>query len=216
MKHERVIVVTGGEVTPACIQEITTTDFVIGVDGGAQTCLDFGIIPHLAVGDFDTAGEASLKELKRHKCVIESLNQAKNVTDTHYALTKVVEMHPSSCLLLGALGGTRYDHLLANLGLLEGMEEAGIATTILHPNNRIRLLSGPGAFTFTRSKYVYFSIQPITPKVEGLTTKGLRYPLIDECLYRGETRGVSNEWLSDVAQVILKSGKCFIIESKDE
>ena len=36
------------------------------------------------------------------------------------------------------------------------------------------------------------SLIPLTPLVEGISTVGLRYPLRDEPLVRGATRGMSN------------------------
>jgi thiamine pyrophosphokinase len=53
--------------------------------------------------------------------------------------------------------------------------------------------------------------------VQGVTTQGLEYPLQDETLYLGATRGLSNVFLGETALVKLKEGilLCVVIRKED-
>ena len=114
---------------------------MIGVDGGNAALLESGLLPHLAVGDFDSAGAEMHKRLVRMGVPIKKLPAEKDMTDTHFAVTEALKRRPGTVLLLGALG-TRFDHTLANLFLLEMMEREGVRGEILNRHNRIRLLCG--------------------------------------------------------------------------
>ena len=49
--------------------------------------------------------------------------------------------------------------------------------------------------------------------VEGVTTDGLAYPLVDEPLPIGRTRGLSNVRVSDEARVTVRRGLLLVVES---
>ena len=51
------------------------------------------------------------------------------------------------------------------------------------------------------------------PDVEGVTTRGLRYPLADEPLPPGGARGLSNVRMSSTAEVVLRRGLLLVVES---
>lgn len=191
------------------------SDFVISADAGAERLLEWGIVPDLAVGDFDTARPEVMRELNRHGVKLEPLPTAKNETDLHYALARAVQHDPDEIVILGALGGARFDHMLANIGLLEWLAGQGISAVMHHRHNRMRLLQGPGTIRFQKSHFTYVSLIPVTREVNGIVTDGLKYPLRSETLYRGLTRGISNEMESEEAVVTIEWGKLLIVESKD-
>ncbi len=51
------------------------------------------------------------------------------------------------------------------------------------------------------------SLLPFSEKVSGITTHGMQYPLNEESLEWGTTRGISNVCISDSASVEVKSGR---------
>jgi thiamine pyrophosphokinase len=55
----------------------------------------------------------------------------------------------------------------------------------------------------------------LTEKTEGVTTKGLYYPLTDATLSFGSSWGVSNEFSSETAEISLKKGLLLVIKSRD-
>lgn len=215
MDKKRVVVVAGGTVTKDFLQtNIKKTDIVIGADYGAAALIDAGIIPHAAIGDFDTTGKEKLQEWRNIGMRIIPLPAKKDVTDTHAAIAEALSYDPEEVYLFGAFGG-RMDHTLANLGLLELLSIHGITGILQDETNLVRLLQGPGKVDLVNMGYTYVSIVPISKHINGVSTTGLAYPLTGECLMRGETRGISNQITGEIAAVSIEDGECYIIQSKD-
>ena len=57
------------------------------------------------------------------------------------------------------------------------------------------------------------SLLPMGPGVEGVTTRGLAYPLADEPLPPGGARGLSNVLESADAEVVVRLGLLLVVES---
>ena len=55
------------------------------------------------------------------------------------------------------------------------------------------------------------SIIPVSHKLEGVTTKGLYYRLIDDTLSFGSTRGISNVLNQTSAKITVTNGTALII-----
>lgn len=214
-RSERVVIVTGGGLDREDLEEIRPgEDFLIGVDGGNAALLESGLLPHLAVGDFDSAGAEMHKRLVRMGVPIEKLPAEKDMTDTHFAVTEALKRRPGTVLLLGALG-TRFDHTLANLFLLEMMEREGVRGEILNRHNRIRLLCGEDSCRVRKGRYSYLSLLPLTETVSGVTLAGFRYPLTEAVLRRRDSLGVSNELVAEEGEIAVRSGMLFVVESRD-
>jgi thiamine pyrophosphokinase len=211
----RIVIVAGGEVEAADLETIRPEDRVIGVDGGARNLVMHGYLPDVAVGDFDTAGPSLLEELERKGVQVDKLPRAKDVTDTHYALEKALAEEPTEILLLGALGGARFDHALANVFLMEKASESGIPVEIRNTRNRMILLQGTGEVTLKREGFRYISLLALSDTVTGVTLKGFLYPLVDAVLLRDTPLGISNELVEGKGHIQIKEGKLLVIQSKD-
>lgn len=212
---DRVVIVTGGGVDKEDLVGIRPReDFLIGVDGGIAMLLDTGLIPHLAVGDFDSAGQEMYERLLRMGIQTIKLPAEKDVTDTHFAVTEALKRRPGSILLLGAIG-TRLDHTLANLFLLEMMEREGVRGEIRNRHNRIFLLRGGDSRRVSKSRFRYLSLLPLTETVSGVTLTGFRYPLQEAELQRRDSLGVSNELIAEEGLITLRSGLLLIVECRD-
>ena len=61
---QRCILIGAGDCN---VQKIETKpeDFVIAVDGGYDTCRKYDIVPDLIVGDFDSAQESDMPQMRR-------------------------------------------------------------------------------------------------------------------------------------------------------
>jgi thiamine pyrophosphokinase len=57
------------------------------------------------------------------------------------------------------------------------------------------------------------SLLPYAGDAAGLTTSGLRYPLIDEPLLAGPARGLSNVREAADAALVVGSGRILVIET---
>ncbi|TCS93085.1 thiamine diphosphokinase [Hazenella coriacea] len=214
---ERVFIVAGGELSDSDFRSYRKNrDTLIAADGGAQACISLGYRPDLVVGDFDTTGATYMETLQSQQIPFRLLPVEKAHTDTHMAIEEALRFHPREIYILGALGGARFDHMIANIGLLEWIATRKVDAFLLHQTNRIRLLIGPTTVQIPKETYHYLSILPVSKEVEGVQTDGFLYPLHQETLYRGETRGVSNEWARETASITFTNGICLVIESNDQ
>lgn len=212
-KDSRVVIATGGQWGPDDHALIAKDDFVIGVDGGNDELLQRNITPHLAVGDFDTAQLERVEALRSLGVPVEQLPRDKDVTDTDYAVTKALQRQPKEVLLLGAWG-TRWDHTLANVNLLERIERAGVRGVMQNHLNRMELV-GPGQHVVRRQHYHYMSMIAWQGAVKGIHLSGFRFPLVDATLERMSSLAISNEWIGESGTVKLREGKLLIIQSRD-
>jgi thiamine pyrophosphokinase len=122
--------------------------------------------------------------------------------------------------ILGALGGKRFDHALANVGLLALAEPGAVEVELLDATTRVRLLRAPAVDeTAARCELPgvagdLVSLLPLGESAVGVTTAGLLYPLVNETLRSGPARGLSNVRLTTEASVSLRRGYLLIVETR--
>ena len=164
-------------------------------------------------------GEEGLADLVAAGVPVERSRPDKDELDTELAVRAALRLGADRMAILGALGGARIDHGLANLGLLELPELEGLDCCLLASDARIRLLRAPdGAGRTARLRLDgragdIVSLLPVGGDAIGVTTDGLAYPLVDESLVVGRTRGLSNERTRDEADVHLRRGRLLVIET---
>ena len=194
--------------------------FVIAADAGWEKASALGILPDLLVGDADSISEELITELATAGVPIERSPVAKDESDAELALLAALRQGASHVTVLGALGGKRFDHAFANVGLL-GLPELGEADVeILDDTTRIRLLrapaagGGPASCSLTGEVGDLVSLLPLGVPAFGITTEGLLYPLRGETLMPGPARGLSNVRIAADASVKLRQGNLLIIETR--
>jgi thiamine pyrophosphokinase len=185
-------------------------DLVIAADGGARHAERLGRRLDRWVGDADSIGEDGLAELARSGVAVDRHPVDKDETDTELAVRAAAAAGVRRLTILGALGGERIDHELGNLWLLAMPALEGIAAFLLDPAARIRL-AGPGRIALGGRVGDLVSLLPFGGDVEGITTRGLRYPLRDEPLVAGPARGLSNVREATDAAVDVRTGRILVI-----
>jgi thiamine pyrophosphokinase len=194
-------------------------DLVVAADGGVRHATPFGVRVDRWVGDGDSLGEAVIAELEAAGVPVERAREDKDESDTELAVFAARAMGATRLTILGAHGGPRVDHALANLGLLSMPELDALGVTLVAADARVRMLRGPrpdGAavrLDLTGRVGDIVSLLPIGDDVDGVTTDGLRYPLRDEPLRAGRTRGLSNVRERSDATVELRRGQLLVIET---
>jgi thiamine pyrophosphokinase len=192
---------------------------VVAADGGARHAAPLGLAIDRWVGDGDSLGEAGIADLEAAGVPVERARPEKDESDTELAVFAARAMGATQLTILGALGGPRVDHALANLGLLSLPGLDGLGMTLVAADARVRALRGPGPDGGTvRLDLVgrvgdIVSLLPIGDDAVGLTTHGLVYPLRDEPLLAGRTRGLSNIRERSDASVQLRRGQLLVIET---
>ena len=208
----RILIFANGTLSNQFLRDIRSTDYLIGVDRGAHWVITHGIHPDIAVGDFDsvTAGEFALIRKKSGKLV--RYPAEKDATDTELAVHTAIGKKPEEVIIFGGIG-TRLDHVLGNIHLLEILHNRGIVAYLRDERNEIFLLSSRRTIKQS-SRYRYVSLLPYTGTVT-VSLRGFKYPLSRAVLRRGSTRGVSNEITANEAIIDVYEGIALVIRSKD-
>lgn len=187
-------------------------DYVIAVDnGGLSYAAKLGIVPDLAIGDYDTV-RADVPARNESRKIIKLIPE-KDDTDTEAAINKAVEIG-NDIDIICATGG-RIDHFLANIHNLKIALDAGINARILDAGNMVFLKDR--SFVMNRDDYPgkYISFVPFDGPVTGLKLKGFKYPLDGYTLKPGASRCISNEFICDTGYVELVGGCLIVINSSD-
>jgi thiamine pyrophosphokinase len=194
-------------------------DLVVAADGGARIATDLAVDIDLWVGDGDSLGEDGIAALEATGVPIERSRPDKDETDVELAVTAALARGADRLILVGALGGDRTDHALANVALLAAPELVGRSAILLDERSRISLLRAPvadgsrGRRVFDLAPGSMVSLLPFGGDAEGVTTDGLVYPLADETLRLGPARGISNVVARRGAIVTLRRGLLLVVES---
>ena len=191
---------------------------VIAADGGARHAPALALRIDRWVGDGDSIAPADLARLEADGVPIERARPDKDESDTELAVRMAARGAPDGIVILGALGGARLDHAVANLGLPTLASVAGIPVVLLSDTARVGWILAPmpdgrpATWTLVGRPGGIVSLLPLGTGVEGATTHGLTYPLADEPLPAGTTRGLSNVIEAEGASVELRSGALLVIE----
>lgn len=180
--------------------------FVICADAGYETALKYKITPDLVVGDFDSATKKPSDTTK-----LITLPREKDVTDTMFAVMKGITHGCHNFVLLGCLGGARFDHSIANLEVLQFIQDHGGRGVLADDHTRVFLLKD-GRLRMTGTKGATVSVFPYNGASCNVSYTGLQYPLNHETLTCGGTlMGVSNCIVDETAEIRVHSGTAMVI-----
>jgi len=204
MKAERKIVILANGLFPTAPQGLDllkAADLLICCDGAADKLIDFGMSPHVIIGDMDSVS-AEVRE-QYASIMIHSDDQESN--DLTKAVHHCIEKGHSLVSILGATG-LREDHTLGNISLM--ME--------YYPRIEVQIISDFGIFFLVQSgeqvqstvgeKISLFSIDNRV----CVTSTGLRYPLNDLQLSNWY-RASLNESTADHFKLVFESDLPLIV-----
>ena len=187
-------------------QEFDPKDyFVICADGGYETALKLGLVPDLVVGDFDSAQKRPPASLRTLVLPVE-----KDVTDTMFAALKGLAKGLRDFVLLGCLGGPRFDHSLASIETLLYLRDHGAWGFLADERTKVFLLREE-KLRITKLKGATVSVFPYGCPTCTVTYTGLQYPLTRGSLtVGGLLMGVSNSITADDAEIKVHSGTALV------
>ena len=209
----RAVVVASGELAASDETWLDDADLVIAADGGAGSLDRRGRRPHLLVGDLDSTDAALVERLASTGTRVERHPVDKDASDTEIALRAAITAGATEIVLLGATGGHRLDHELANLFLLADPSLAGRDVRLVHGASTARVLRGGGELELVGTVGDLATLLPLGGDAVGVTTDGLRWALHRATLGMGGSRGLSNEVVETPASVRLEHGTLLVVET---
>lgn len=191
---------------PALFSEFDVTNaFVICADAGYDTAVQNHIVPDLVVGDFDSATLTPPQHVPTIK-----LNVEKDDTDVLAAVREGLTRGFTDFVLLGALGGKRFDHSYANLCVMQFLAQNGCRAVMADEHTRIFMMN-KGNLKLRGLQGCGVSVFPFGGASCTVTYKGMKYPLTEETLFADFPLGVSNQITEDFAQIVIHGGNTLMI-----
>ena len=162
----------------------------------------------------DLSEEEILRYYSMSGCEIRRFRPEKDLTDTQIAVEAAME---KGCTKIHVLGGTgtRIDHMLGNLQVMELCLEKGAQMILADPCNRITMHDRPFEISAKELKGDYVSFVPWGGPVRDLTLRGFKYPLDAFTLKTDQSLAISNEMAGERASVSFAEGRLLMIESND-
>ena len=109
--------------------------------------------------------------------------------------------------------GTRYDHTLANFGLLKLALDLNIKMEIIDENNKIFLVNK--STRLYRDEKEIISFQAYTDEVKNFCIKNAKYNLDNYTLKIGDSRTVSNEFVEEYIDISFSEGIVMVMYAND-
>ncbi|MGE5329051.1 MAG: thiamine diphosphokinase [Deltaproteobacteria bacterium] len=210
----RTIIISNGTIEDydAVTEIIKPDDYIICADGGALHARKLGIVPNVLIGDGDSIDQETLKYYESKGVTILSYPKEKDQTDTQLAVEYAYQQGSKEMVLFGCIG-TRFDHTFGNVAMLIWLMKRGVRGVIVNKHNEVHVID----------RYIVLegkpgdrlSLLPITPKINGIFTTGLKYALQDGELVYDQPMGISNEFIANEAQVVIRDGMLMVVKSRD-
>lgn len=213
---KRAVIISGGSIENYDFTKkfINEDDYIICADSGMVHCDKMNLISNVWVGDFDSCCFENLshRSAAKNSKIIKLLPE-KDDTDTEFACNYAYKNGFNEIMLLGGCG-SRIDHMLSNIFLMEKMLDFAVNMVIVNEHNRMRILRN-SVMQVNKSCFKYVSVIPLSGTADGVSNNGFKYPLSDETLFRNASRGVSNELVADSGTITVKNGTVLVVESMD-
>ncbi|MAL18579.1 MAG: thiamine diphosphokinase [Balneola sp.] len=165
-------------------EELKSVKIIIGADGGGNTLIKNKVKPDVVIGDLDSFVKPETVDFE----IIKDPDQETN--DLEKALSLALKRGAKTCVVLGAFG-KRMDHSLKNLSVLSQFHPK--FENLMFVDESLTAQMVTSTFKAERPIGSIVSLFPLSGKVSGVTTKGLKFQLNGEALENGKRDGTSNE-----------------------
>jgi thiamine pyrophosphokinase len=205
------LVFAGGDPVPSSVLPRLPAGetLVVAADSGVEHALALGQRVDLVVGDLDSADPAAVAKVEADGAVVEQHAAEKDQTDLELALRAAVARGATRLVVVGGYGG-RLDHFLANALVLAGDAAGEVAIEWVTGNALVTVVHDHATLTGRAGDLC--SLVAVGGTARGVRTRALRYPLDDDDLLPGSTRGVSNELAAPTAEVWVDDGTVLAIQ----
>ncbi|MEX2600816.1 MAG: thiamine diphosphokinase [Balneolaceae bacterium] len=203
------VIICDGRTPPAeqLLSCVDAAGLFVAADGGGNRARTLGLTPDVIIGDLDSYRHVEGENIP----LIHDRDQESN--DLEKALSYVLQQGAEDVTVFGALG-KRLDHTLKNLSVLKKFHSSFRSLIYIDRYGYLRLLARSERINLKRGTQV--SLFPLSGKVSGIETTGLKYPLSGESLENGVRDGTSNEATEEAIEIRHRDGDLLIfIETKE-
>jgi len=199
-------------VAPALFDRLPPDADIVAADSGLGVATALGLHVNHLVGDLDSAEPSAVRAAVASGTTVDRHPAEKDATDLELAFDAAIARGAGRITLVDG-GGDRLDHLLGNLLLLASPGLRGIEAEAFCGTARVSVArGGDPALPIEGRPGSFVTLLPIGGAARGIVTEGLRYPLHDEELAPGTTRGVSNELVAGWGSVQLAEGTLLVVQ----
>jgi thiamine pyrophosphokinase len=207
----RAVVVIGGHPPDRRVRPLLPAGaYVIAADSGWDHATTLGLVPDLLVGDLDSISAAGLAAAEAAGTPITRYPTAKDATDTELALLAAVSQGAGHLTVVSG-GGDRLDHLLGTLFALALPALRHVTVDAWVGTCHVALVPAGRRVTVAARAGEVLTLLPVGGPASGITTDGLAYPLRDEELTAGTSRGLSNVVARTPVTVAVGTGTVFVL-----
>ncbi len=180
-------------------------NLVIAVDSGAHYCQEINLLPHVLIGDFDSISPDLFREYSAQDVECIAYPRQKNETDLELALDLAMVRGTKEIRLWGAVGG-RWDMSFSNILLAAHPKYKEMHLSLFDAACSFEIIHCGKTYTLTDDPGQRVSLLPLAGNAEKVTLNGFAYPLQNETLQFGTSRGISNILESERATIYLERG----------
>lgn len=203
---KRAVLLSAVPVGPEMAAYLQPGDFIVACDAGYRNAAALGVRPNLIVGDFDSAPQP------RTEGDTIVLPHVKDDTDTQYAARWLAEHGFEEVVMLGALGGPRVEHMLANLSTGLFLSLHGVRTILADSRSEMHYLLPGRPLELPRRDWMYLSLFALGAPLTGVFERGVYYPLENATLTELDyPLGTSNEFTEPVARLQCSGGHGLVV-----
>jgi thiamine pyrophosphokinase len=209
----RAVVIAHGDVDPRDRAHLGGAELIVAADGGTLALERWNFVPHAIVGDLDSLGIDRAAEFAALGVTVVPYSPEKDESDLELAIAYAIAAKADDIVLLGILGGDRFDHEIANTLLIAADGFRGLRLRAVRAGTTMRALHGGETLDLSGAAGDLVTLLAVRGDVEGVRTHRLKYPLAGETLHFGAARGLSNIVVSAGATVSCDRGVLLVIET---
>ena len=184
------------------IVPVDENDYILAADGGYRHAQQLGLTPHGVLGDFDSLGYVPQDA--------KVFPVEKDDTDAMLAVRHGLALGYKKFLLYGGLEGSRLDHTVANFQTLQFLADRGATGYLIGKEQFVTVIKN-GSLSFLPGAEGTLSVFCMGADAEGVTIKGVKYPLDGGSLTAGFPLGVSNRLLGGAAEISVQKGSLLVM-----
>lgn len=178
--------------------------YIIAADKGLEYLKKKDIVPDIIIGDFDSLGH--IPEENNIIAHTPEKDDTDMMLSVKYALTKGFK----EIIIYGGLGGSRFDHSLANIQTLAYIAQHNAHGFLIGEKSTCTVIKN-SKILFNKTWKKGISVFSLGNMAKGVTLSGLKYELNDYDLTCDFPLGVSNEFTGVPATVGVNDGLLLVI-----